>query len=167
MVIISWSVSACGSQTLQATAQVVDQAGSASNIRTDTTVVTGEGEASTEQGDDYPDDVDSIGTLTFPVTICGDFHSADNDGQSHTGDSDFIAFVAGSGGTRNFELSWTGVADYDLYLADSDGYIVAWAEGSSSSSPEAFSASLTQDAGYILWAAAWSGVAGEYQIEIQ
>ena len=78
-----------------------------------------------------------------------------------------MSFTAGASGERTFTLNWSGSADYDLYLADEDGYIQAWAHGSSTSAPEIFVASLTRDATYILWVAAWSGVAADYQIEIE
>jgi hypothetical protein len=151
-------------------ADVEDAAGNVSTPRSTTLTLAGFGYTTTEMGDDgTATEVEDIGAVTLPGSICGDIWRASNDGlNNYTGDMDYLSFRAGSGGRWTFTLDWAASgSDYDFHLYDSNWNRVAEAVGTATSPPESMSYTVTSSGQYFLVVAAWSGGTGSWTVTIK
>ncbi len=152
--------------TVAATLQLEDAAGLRSPQRSDTMALAGFNHVLSEPDDNHLEAAD-IGRVEAPGFLAGSLSSASNDGESYTGDMDFIAFQVTRATTVSFELTWSEAsADYDLRLGVRDRWLET-AVFDGTRQPEIVSFDLRAGETYYLAVAGWRGPGGSYQVVVE
>ncbi len=148
-----------------ATIRVTDVAGNRSDTASDT-FERGPWTAEIDEvGDTRWEGPDNIGEIELPAELYGDIYLA-GDGSSY-GDQDWIKFKPPDDETLTFKLTWSAgnSADYDLYLTDATGNVLA--QEVSTTFGEELSYYVYGGESYMLGVAAWDGATGDWTIRIE
>ncbi|MFH1466492.1 MAG: hypothetical protein ABIO70_19060 [Pseudomonadota bacterium] len=158
--------------TVNGSLYLVDAAGNSSSTMSGSVALTDDGGGDTaitvtETGDTI-DTAYDLGVISLPVTVHGELDSVSHDAQgNYTGDYDWLQLRVGSTTSATITLSWEAPnGDYDLFLVDSAGNVLAAAQSETTSPPENISRSLTAGTTYYIVVIGWSGAAAGWTVLI-
>ena len=157
-----------GGSTYDFEGRVVDEAGNSSDKLDDSLTTSGGGTNIPDFGDDYTDAYD-VGTVTAGTVFCGSLTTTGNNGNSWTGDQDWIEFNPASSSSMTFSLTWDGsTGDYDLLLYNASSLASPYAQSTSGGTvqPEEITANVSATSTYLLLAVGWEGSAGAWAISV-
>lgn len=146
-------------------ATATDAAGLTGNTGLATHTLSGFGAWVSEAGNTPVSSV-PLGAVSTPAYICGHMALASH-GATYNGDLDYFDLEL-PGGNLTFALTWTEPSgDYDLYMMDPAGAIVAQSIVYGTVQPESFNKSVGAASPWTFMVGGWDGGAGDWMLTIQ
>ena len=148
-------------------ATVADVSGLSSATSTTAATISGTSYRFAESGD-TPSDALNLGTVTAGTYICGDIDRAVGHKFYIGSDLDYVSFQVDTSGTWTMRVTWDdATADEDLYVYDTSGAEMGFAEDHTAAQPESLTMSLTSGTDYYAWVGGWALPATNYVLEIE